>query len=194
MNLEELGPSWQKQNDSRDLLRSNLLTGVIRRAERGRLMNWLLGIVGVVASLGVVWDFGHLIFQDPSLPVRAGAAMCVLGALGLLPTIVLAFWPSRSAGQSTCDYFSQELRRTQKRIASNKSPYGLALIVLVAAGACLIAIGGLPAPRAVLMIAMALAISIGGWWGGRIYVRRDEQLCLDFEELLAEFRQETSAT
>ena len=46
MNLEELGPSWQKQNDCGDRLSANMLTGVIRRAERERWKNLSLAILG----------------------------------------------------------------------------------------------------------------------------------------------------
>lgn len=194
MNLDELGPSWRKQNDRPGNLSANMLTGVIRRAERGRLTNLLFSILGGVIALRVVWLFGRLTAHDPNLLVRAGAAMCVLGALGLLPAIVFSLWPSRSTGESTCNYFSQELRRTEKLIASNKSPYGFALLTLVTAGVCLIAIGGLPTPRAALVIVGALAIHVVTWWATRTYVRRAEQLRGDLEELLAEFRQETSAT
>jgi len=191
MNFEELGPSWRKQNDGEqnDGSNVNVLSGVIRRAERDRLKNLLLGIVGLVASLLVVQMFGDWILHAPNMFVRIGAAMVVLGALGGVQMNVAALWPSRSTGQSTCDYFSQELRRNEKLIASNKSFYMWALMALITVGACLVAYGRGPAPRVALVIVLALTVNIVAWWGARSNVRHAEQHRCDIKELLAEFRQ-----
>ena len=115
--------------------------------------------------------------------------MVVLGALGGVLINVHALWPSRSTGQSTCDYFSQELRRNEKLIASNKSFYMWALMALITVGACLVAYGRGPAPRVAWVIVLALTINIVAWWAARSNVRHAEQLQCDIEELLAEFRQ-----
>lgn len=192
MNFEELGPTWRKQNDGKqnDGLagsNANVLSGVIRRAERDRLKNLLLGIVGFAASLLVVQMFSDWILHAPNMFVRIGAAMCVLGALGGVQINAYALWPNRSTGQSTCDYFSQELRRNEKLIASNKSFYMWALMAFLTVGACLVAYGRLPAPRVALVIALALTVNIVAWWGARSNVRHAEQLQCDIKELLAEF-------
>ena len=194
MNLHELGPSWRKQNDSQGRLNANGLAGIIRRAERDRWTNRLLGTLGCAVALRVVWLFGRTMMSDPSMLVQTGAALCVLGALALLPMIIRDAWTSRSTVQSPCNYFAQELRRTEKLIASNKSPSLYAVLVLLTIGVGLMAIGGLPTPRAILAIAGALATDIAALWGARIYVRRAEQRRVDFEALLAEFQEEASAT
>ena len=75
MNLSELGPSWRKQNDSQGRLNATALAGVIRRAELARWTNLLMGIVGFVIALLVVWDFGRMMMNDPSRLAQAGAAV-----------------------------------------------------------------------------------------------------------------------
>jgi len=152
------------------------------------------GIVGVIATLQIMWVFAPLIVRDPSMFVRAGATMCILAGLGILPSCVLAVWPSRSTDQSSCNYLSQELRRTEKTLATNQSPYYFGLLTLITAGICLIGVGRLPRPTAVLTIVGALVIYIVTVWATRIIVRRSEQLRVDLEALLGEFRQETSAS
>ena len=194
MNLNELGPSWREQNDSQGRLNANALVGVIRRAEWARWTNLLMGAIGFVISLLVVWDFGRAMMNDASRLVQAGAALCVLAALGLLPLIIRDLWPIRSTGESTCNYFSQELRRTEKLIASNKSPAIYAVLALLNIGVVLMTIGGLPTPRATVVIASMLAIDIIMLWVARIIVRRAEQRRVDLEALLAEFREQASAS
>ncbi len=192
MNLHELGPAWRNQNERQGRSSANRLAGIIRRAEWARWTNWLMGALGFVIALLVVWDFGHMMMNDPSKLARAGAAMCVLAALVLLPLIIRDLWPIRSTGESTCDYFSQELRRTEKLIASNKSPAIYALLALLTIGLVLMAIGRFfPTPKAILLIAAVLAIDIVGLWGARIIVRRAEQRRADLEAVLAEFREES---
>ena len=194
MNLNELGPSWREQNDSQGRLNANALVGVIRRAEWARWTNLLMGAIGFVISLLVVWDFGRAMMNDASRLVQAGAALCVLAALGLLPLIIRDLWPIRSTGESTCNYFSQELRRTEKLIASNKSPAIYAVLALLNIGVVLMTIGGLPTPRATVVIASMLALDIIMLWVARIIVRRAEQRRVDLEALLAEFREQASAS
>lgn len=190
MNFDELGPSWRKQNDGLGGSDVNVLTGVIRRAEREQLKNLLLGIVGFVASLVVLHDFGRMFLNEPNMFVRIGAAMVTLGALAGLPVIVVPLWHSRLTGESTCDYFSQELQRTEKVIASTKSPYWFVILAVLVLGVCLVAYGRLPTQRVVLTIVGSLSIYAVACWGARITVRRAEQLRSDIKELLAEFRQE----
>ena len=194
MNFDELGSSWRKQNDDLGGPDVNVLTGVIRRAERDRLKNLLLGIVGLVASLVVLHDFSQQILNEPNMFVRVGAAIVTLGALAGLPVIVFPLWHSRSTGESTCDYFSQELRRTEMVIAGNKSPYVFVILTVLVLGVCLVAYGRLPIQRAVLAIVMALSIYAVACWGARITIRNAEQLRSDIKELLAEFRQENDLT
>ena len=194
MNLNELGPSWREQNDSQGRLNANALVGVIRRAEWARWTNLLMGAIGFVISLLVVWDFGRAMMNDASRLVQAGAALCVLAALGLLTLIIRDLWPIRSTGESTCNYFSQELRRTEKLIASNKSPAIYAVLALLNIGVVLMTIGGLPTPRATVVIASMLALDIIMLWVARIIVRRAEQRRVDLEALLAEFREQASAS
>ena len=188
MNLHELGPAWRNQNERQGRSSANRLAGIIRRAEWARWTNWLMGALGFVIALLVVWDFGHMMMNDPSKLARAGAAMCVLAALVLLPLIIRDLWPIRSTGESTCNYFSQELRRTEKLIASNKSPAIYAVLALLNIGLVLMAIGGLPTPRMILVIAGLLASDIIILWGARITVRRAERRRVDLEALLAEFQ------
>ena len=194
MNLSELGPSWRKQNDSQGRLNATALAGVIRRAELARWTNLLMGIVGFVIALLVVWDFGRMMMNDPSRLAQAGAAVVVVGALALLPLIIRDLWPIRSTDESTCNYFSQELRRTEKLIASNKSPAFYALLALLNIGLVLMVMGGASTTRAILVIVGLMVIDIVGLWGARIIVRRAEQRRVDLEALLAEFQEETSAT
>ena len=194
MNLHELGPSWQKQNESQGRLSANAMVGIIRRAEWARWTNLLMGAIGFVISLLIVWDFGRAMMNDASRLVQAGAALCVLAALALLPLIIRDLWPIRSTGESTCSYFSQELRRTEKLIASNKSPAIYAVLALLNIGVFLMAVGGLPTPRAILVIASMLVLDIIMLWVARIIVRRAEQRRVDLEALLAEFREQASAT
>ena len=193
MNLHELGPSWREQNNSQSRLSANALVGIIQRADRARWTNWLMGAIGCVIALLVVGDFGRAMMnENSSRLVQAGAALCSLGAMVLLPLITRDLWPIRSTGESTCDYFSQELRRTEKLIASNKSPAIYALLALLTIGLVLMAIGRFfPTPKAILLIAAVLAIDIVGLWGARIIVRRAEQRRADLEAVLAEFREES---
>ena len=125
MNFDELGNSWRQQNnEASELDPTEVLANVVRRAERGRITNILMGVVGLVLSLLVVRDFGNTLLYDSNTLVRVGAAMCVLGALGLIAqTIFYSFWPSQISGQAICDYLSRELQRTKKVIASSKSPF-----------------------------------------------------------------------
>ena len=117
-----------------------------------------------------------------------------LGCDGTLPLITRDLWPIRSTGESTCSYFSQELRRTEKLIASNKSPAIYAVLALLNIGVFLMAVGGLPTPRAILVIASMLVLDIIMLWVARIIVRRAEQRRVDLEALRAEFREQASAT
>ena len=188
MNLHDLGPSWREQNDSQSRLSADQLAGIIRRTELARWTNWLMGAIGVVVASLVVLDFGRTMVNDPSRLVQAGAAMVALAALALLPLIIRDLWPIRSTGESTCNYFSQELRRTEKLIASNKSPAIYAVLALLNIGLVLMAIGGLPTPRMILVIAGLLASDIIILWGARITVRRAERRRVDLEALLAEFQ------
>ena len=195
MNLHELGPSWRKQNDSQGRLSTDRLAGIIRRAEYARWRHWLMGALGFVLAILTVRDFGRKVMNDSNMLVQVGAGMVVLGALVLLVTIIRDLWLSRSTGESTCNYFSQELRRTERLIASSKSPLIYVLLVLMTIGAVLVAIGsGLPTPRMILAIAIVLAVWIGAFWGVRSTVRRAEQRRVDLEEVLAEFRDKASAT
>ena len=193
MNLNELGPSWRKQNDSQGRLSADALAKVIRRAELSRWTNFLMGVVGFVIALLIVGDFGRTMINDPNRLVQAGAALCVLAALALLPLIIRDLWPIRLTAESTCNYFSQELRRAEKMIASNKSPAIYAVLTLLNIGVVLMAIGSHATPRAILVIAGLLALDIGMLWGARITVRRAEQRRVDLEALLAEFQEEASA-
>ena len=189
MNLNELAPSWRKQNDSQGRLSAERLAGIIRRAEHARTRHWLMGALGFVLALLTVRDFSQKVMNDSNVLVQVGAGMVVFGALVLLVTIIGDLWPSRSAGESTCNYFSLELRRTERLIASNKSPFIYVLMVLVTIGAFLVTIGsGLTTPRVILAIAIALAAWIGAIWGARSTVRRAEQRRIDLEAVLAEFR------
>lgn len=191
MNFDELGHSWREQNAGSNKPDSTeLLTKVVRRAERGRITNYLLGAVGCVASLLVLRDFSNLVMNDPNSFVRVGATLCVLGALGLLPAIVYALWPNQSSSQSVCDYFSRELQRTDKLIASNSSPFAFVLLALVTVGVCVIAVSDLPTPHAILTIALATGIGIAAWWGGRRSVSRAMTLRNDLQQLLSELRED----
>jgi len=191
MNFEELGNTWREQNDnSNELDSTEVLASVVRRAERGRLSNMFWGAVGVVASLTVLHDFGNTIVNDPSSLVRIGAALIVLGALGVLASIAYSFWPSRIGGQSICDYFSRELQRIDKVIASNKSPYMYFLLSLVSIGVCLIVFDDLPTPRAILVIVGAVAIFMVAWLAARGIVSRAEALRKDMEQVLSDMRQD----
>ena len=189
MNLSELAPSWRKQNDSQGRLNANALAGVIRRAELARWTNLLMGIVGFVIALLVVWDFGRMMMNAPRRLVQAGAAVVVVAALALLPLIIRDLWPIRSTGESTCNYFSQELRRTEKLIASNKSPVFYVLLALLNIGLVLMVMAEVSTTRAILVIVGLSAIDIVGLWGARIIVRRAELRRVDLEALLAEFRE-----
>ena len=202
MNLHELGPSWREQNNSQSRLSANALVGIIHRADRARWTNWLMGAIGCVIALLVVWDFGRAMMnENSSRLVQAGAALCSLGAMVLLPLITRDLWPIRSTGESTCNYFSRELRRTEKLIASNKSPTIYAVLALITVGVVLMAIGGwlgesdfyrtpLPTPRVILVIAGIIVMNIVILWLARIHVQRGEQRRVDLEALLAEFRDE----
>ena len=191
MNLSELGPAWRKQNDSQGRLRANALAKVVRQAERAKWTNWLMGALGFVISLQIIWDFGRKMMNDPGVLVQAGAAIVVLGALALLPLIIRDLWPIRSTDESTCNYFSQELRRTEKLIASSKSPTMYALLALLNIGLVLMA-SGIPTPNAILSMAILLACDIGMLWGARITVRRAEQRQVDLKAVLADFREDDS--
>ena len=191
MNLSELGPAWRKQNDSQGRLSANALAKVVRQAERAKWTNWLMGALGFVISLQIIWDFGRKMMNDPGVLVQAGAAIVVLGALALLPLIIRDLWPIRSTDESTCNYFSQELRRTEKLIASSKSPTMYALLALLNIGLVLMA-SGIPTPNAILSMAILLACDIGMLWGARITVRRAEQRRVDLKAVLADFREDDS--
>ena len=191
MNLSELGPAWRKQNDSQGRLSANALAKVVRQAERAKWTNWLMGALGFVISLQIIWDFGRKMMNDPGVLVQAGAAIVVLGALALLPLIIRDLWPIRSTDESTCNYFSQELRRTEKLIASNKSPTMYALLALLNIGLVLMA-SGIPNPNAILSMAILLACDIGMLWGARLTVRRAEQRRVDLKAVLADFREDDS--
>ena len=79
-------------------------------------------------------------------------------------------------------------------IATNKSPAIYPVLTILNIGVVLTAIGSHATPRAILVIAGLLALDIGMLWGARITVRRAEQRRADLEVLLAEFREESSAT
>jgi len=191
MNFEELGKSWREQNDNSNESDSvEVLAKVVRRAERGRISNMFWGAVGVVASLSVLCDFGNTIVNDPSSLDRIGAALVVVGALGVLASIAYSFWPSRIGGQSICDYFSRELQRIDKVIASNKSPYLYLLLSLVTVGVCLTVFDDLPTPRAILVIVGAAAIFMVTWLSARGIVSRAEALRKDMEQVLSDLRQD----
>lgn len=191
MNFEELGNSWRQQNDkAHELDPTEVLVNVVRKAERGRITNMLMGVVGFVVSLLVVRDFGNMILYDSNTLVRIGAALCVLGALGLIVSIVFSFWPSRISGQSICGYLSRELQRTNKVIASNKSPYTYIQLALLTTGACVIAASNLPTPRMILTIALALGIVMIVVWAARRTISRAETLRQDMEQLLSDLRQD----
>lgn len=195
MNLNELAPSWRKQNDSQGRLSADRLAGIIRQAEYARWRHWLMGALGFVLAILTVRDFGQRVMSDSNMLVQVGAGMVVFGALVLLIIIIRDLWPIRMAGESTCNYFSQELRRTERLIASNKSPFVYVLMVLITIGAVLVTIGsGLPTARMVLAIAIGLAAWIGAFWGARSTVRRAEQRRVDLEAVLAEFQEEASTT
>ncbi len=191
MNFDSLSDSWREQNDTSGQLDSTeLLAKVIRRAERGRVTNLIWAIVGCVASLEVLRSFSSMVLHDPSSLVRIGAALCVLGAFGCLAGCVFCLWPSRIGDQSVCDYFSRELKRTNKILASTRSPYCVFLLFLVVVGVCVIAVVNLPTARAVTTIALALAACTVALWGGRQSVSRAEILKQDIEQMLSDLRQD----
>ena len=61
MNLNELAPSWRKQNDSQGRLSAERLAGIIRRAEHARTRHWLMGALGFVLAL-----LACLLYTSPS--------------------------------------------------------------------------------------------------------------------------------
>ena len=187
MNFNEVGQTWREQNENESGSIERLAT-VVRKAERDRVMNLVLAAVGCICSLLVLRDFSHLILGGPSTLVRVGAALIVMGALGLLPSIAYSLWPGGSNGNSVCDHISRELHRVNRTIVSNKSPYTFALLTLVSVGGCLMATD-LPYLRAILVVVMALGIFGFVWLYTRRYVKRLEELHGNLSAVLSELRQ-----
>ena len=191
MNFDELGHSWREQNAGSDGPDSiELLTSVVQRVERRRITNLILGTVGFILSLLVVYDFGKMALNEPSSFARVGATLCVLGALvGIVGMVYYSQWPNRSSSQSTCDYFSQELHRNDKLIAANKSPFTWGAMAVITVGACLMAVD-LPTPRLILIIAFAIGINLVGLWAAWRTVSRAMTLRQDMELLLSDLRED----